>query len=244
MEHFAVDNPEHFGRRLKMVRMSRCLPQRSFSAAVGMGQTSLSNVEIGKFVPADPAVREAIVRELGVRWDWLMNGSGLPFQSERGIEILNPCRKQEQQQASMDLITSLDCHSRPFFLDWRARFLAFLFGAKLFYVLLIGARTPLPINKKETIQHTIVKNFSKPKYYQITVPHKNIVDEARRMNKENFKIGDAFTLEYLIRYTAEYYMTITSKDSVRALKKEVGFLLNDPEFVKELRELTERFKNR
>jgi len=242
---FTVDYPEHFGQRLKMARMARCLPQRAFSASVGMAQTSLSNVEIGRFVPADPAVREAIAREMGVRWDWLMNGSGLPFQLEEGIEILNLCRKQDQQQAAFSMVASLDCHGVPVLIDWPARFLALQFRPKLFYIILMGATAPLGGLAGAvyiSLEKTILKTFKSPKF--IILPFRqSILDVAKRM-RINFTVGDAFTLNYLVNYTGELMKNKVSKDSARALKREVDLHINNPEFFRELRALTEKFKNR
>lgn len=240
------------GQRLKTARLVRCLSQQQLAAESGIPQTSLSNIEVGRFVPSESYRREDLASALHIRLEWLLNGSGLPFtSSEQGrIEILNPCRKREPEQAGIELITSVEHNLNRFYYDKHARFFAAEITLKIFYVLLLGTMTPE--RKIQEYLNTLQTN----NFADVTLKNVSIIAAVQQAKVKHFKIGDAFTLKYLERYFSEFMYKGVSADSGLLMDSGLPFkpglslidearpYLNDPKFAKKLHALIKEFKKK
>ena len=73
--------------RLKKLRKALDLTQQKFADKIGMKQNTIAQYEIGRTVPSD-AIIFSICREFNVNEEWLRNGTGEMFKSDRDTAIV------------------------------------------------------------------------------------------------------------------------------------------------------------
>ena len=72
--------------RVRQVRKSAGLTMERFGAKIGMGRSSISDIESGRRTLTNQS-RLSICREFGVNEEWLRNGMGEMFSSEPASEL-------------------------------------------------------------------------------------------------------------------------------------------------------------
>lgn len=73
--------------RLKLLRNTLNLTQQEFADKIGMKQNTIAQYEIGRTIPSN-AITISICREFNVNEEWLCNGTGKIFKSDRDTAIV------------------------------------------------------------------------------------------------------------------------------------------------------------
>ena len=73
--------------RIKMLRKALDLTQQEFADRIGIKRNSYANYETGRNTPID-AIIVSICREFNVNEEWLRNGTGEMFKSDRDTAIV------------------------------------------------------------------------------------------------------------------------------------------------------------
>lgn len=234
---YIMDTLMYLGQRLKTLRIARCQSQQHISSSAHIAQTSLSNIEVGKFVPTDLNVRESIARQLGVTWDWLSNGHGLPFSPPSGIQLLNHCCGKKSESAAIELLLSLSEYApgSPFFIDLTGRYLIFKLKSCFCFLFLASNTTDRRVMG-------IGKDFSSHGY----------VDAGLRFSFEdniitydshgNAGLASTVTADYLTAMFDRALEARNDSDRIDSILNEVEQLIDAPEFVDKLAALIDSYK--
>lgn len=73
------------GDRLKILRLDNKLSQEGLADLLGVSRGVITNIEHNKVQQPHPIIRKTLMREFGVREEWLVNGEGEMYSPQHGI---------------------------------------------------------------------------------------------------------------------------------------------------------------
>lgn len=92
-----------FGERLKLSRFAKCITQKELHIALRIPQSSISDIEKGKFIP-QKEVRTKIAKYLEINLYWLETGYTSPFHGLKTIVELNKLKDRKSEKAAIELL--------------------------------------------------------------------------------------------------------------------------------------------
>lgn len=236
----AVIKTETFGERLKACRLALCKQQNILSSMSGIPQSTLSDIEADKFVPSDDKIKD-LADSLRVKTDWLISGSGLPFQEE-GIESFAECRKPQSENAAIAIMLSLETiDDIPVYFDQTDRFFVFGINSKQFYIVF----TSISTSPRRRADIVMALEAAKYKFYFSKKIKKSPIGKKYEQGKNKYRY--AF-LQYWYR---QFQHTYTMHASMRKFKEEkekepllneIRNMLPNPAFENKLRALINKFE--